>query len=51
MFISFYVHRTDPSSQVKVRLEENDGMKLFIAINGLDDTSSIVQLFGTLEGP
>ncbi|KAI0271497.1 asparagine synthase-domain-containing protein [Gloeopeniophorella convolvens] len=31
--------------------EENDGVKLFDALTGLMDASSIVQLFGTLEGP
>jgi hypothetical protein len=39
------------SSQVKVRPEENDGMKLSSAMGGLNDTSDIVQLLGTLEGP
>ncbi len=36
---------------IKVHPEENDGVRLFTAMNGLEDTAGIVQLLGTLEGP
>jgi hypothetical protein len=39
------------SSQLKVRPEENDGVKLFTAMNNLEDASHVVPLLGTLEGP
>lgn len=39
------------SSQVKVHPEENDGLKLSIALNCLDDAVAVVRLLGTLEGP
>lgn len=35
----------------KVRPEENDGVKLFTAMNSLEDTSHVVPLLGSLEGP
>jgi hypothetical protein len=38
-------------SQLKVRPEENDGVKLFTAMNNLEDASHVVPLLGTLEGP
>lgn len=31
--------------------EENDGIKLFTAMNGFDDALDVVGLLGTLEGP
>jgi hypothetical protein len=31
--------------------EENDGIKLFTAMNGLDDALDVVGLLGSLEGP
>lgn len=34
-----------------VRPEENDGVKLFTAMNNLEDASHVVPLLGTLEGP
>jgi hypothetical protein len=34
-----------------VNPEENDGIKLFAAMKGLDDAVDIVRLLGTLEGP
>lgn len=36
---------------IKVRPEENDGVELFTAMNSLEDTSHVVSLLGTLEGP
>jgi hypothetical protein len=43
--------RTDQSLRAKVCPEENDGTKLSVAMSRLEDTSAIVQLLGTLEGP
>jgi len=34
-----------------VHPEENDGVKLFTAMNSLEDASHVVALLGTLEGP
>jgi hypothetical protein len=34
-----------------VHPEENDGIKLSTAMNGLGDATDVVGLLGTLEGP
>jgi hypothetical protein len=48
---ALYISKTDQSSRAKVRPEENDGAKLSTAMSRLEDSSAIVQLLGTLEGP
>jgi hypothetical protein len=51
MFPFFYsTHRTNLIA-IKVRPEENDGVKLFAAMNSLEEASHVVSLLGTLEGP
>ncbi len=53
MFLSFCPSQSQLviASQLKVRPEENDGIKLSAAMGGLDDASDIVQLLGIIEGP
>jgi hypothetical protein len=50
MFPFFYL-KEESFIAIKVRAEENDGVKLFTAMNSLEDASHIVPLLGTLEGP
>jgi hypothetical protein len=50
MFPFFYL-QNEYFIAIKVRPEENDGVKLFAAMNNLDDASHVVPLLGTLEGP
>jgi hypothetical protein len=50
MFPSFYL-KNESFIAIKVRPEENDGVKLFTALNSLEDAPHIVPLLGTLEGP
>ena len=47
---SFYP-QNESFIEIKVRPEENDGVKLFSAMNSLEDASHVVPLLGTLEGP
>lgn len=47
---SFYL-QNESIIAIKVRPEENDGVKFFTAMNGLEDASHVVPLLGTLEGP
>jgi hypothetical protein len=42
---------SEPTIIIKVRPEENDGVKLYAAMNYFEDVSDIVQLLGTIEGP
>jgi hypothetical protein len=51
MYVPALHLQNDWSLQVKVPPEENDGIKLFIAMKDLDDAVDIVRLLGTLEGP
>jgi hypothetical protein len=48
---SFIYSLDEPIIAVKVHPEENDGVKLFTAMNNLEDASHVVALLGTLEGP
>lgn len=50
MFPFFYL-QNELNIAIKVRPEENDGVKLFAAMNSLEDASHVVPLLGTLEGP
>jgi hypothetical protein len=50
MFPLFYL-QNESFIAIKVRPEENDGVKLFTAMNSLEDASHIVPILGTLEGP
>jgi len=51
MFPFFYLHDDESIIAIKVRPEENDGVKLFTVMNRLEDASHVVPLLGTLEGP
>jgi len=48
---SLLTAESEPTIATKVRPEENDGAKLYGAMNYFEDVSDIVQLLGTLEGP
>lgn len=50
MFPLFYL-QNESIIAIKVRPVENDGVKLFTAMNNLEDASHVVPLLGTLEGP
>jgi hypothetical protein len=50
MFLFFYL-KDGSFIAIKMRPEENDGVKLFTAMNNLEDASHVVPLLGTLEGP